>query len=92
MGQHGSTDFSFISEVNWSLGYQVTSCIRLLVGYNLIYWNHVERPGNQIDRRIDFVQSPTNTAPPVPATNPVFPNQRTDFWAQGINLGIEIKY
>ena len=92
MGRHTSTDFSVVPEVTATVGYQVFPCIRLLVGYNLLYWTRVQRAGNQIDRQIDFAQSPTSSALPVAGTSPQFLNQRSDFWAQGINLGIEIKY
>jgi len=93
IGSHTSTDVSFINEVTATLGYQVTSHMRLMVGYNILYWNRVERAGNQIDRNVDFTQSPTDPRF-VGKTGiaPQFPNSRTDFWAQGVNLGIEIKY
>jgi hypothetical protein len=92
MGRHSSSQFSVVPEVNASVGYQVFPAVRLMVGYNFLYWGRVLRAANQIDRQIDFAQSPTSGALPVAATSPQFPNSRSDFWAHGINLGIEIKY
>lgn len=92
IGRYTSTDFSVVPEVTATVGYQLFPCLRLMVGYNFLYWTRVQRAGDQIDRQIDFAQSPTSSALPVPATRPQFLNQRTDFWAQGINLGVEIKY
>ena len=48
------------------------------------------RPGEQIDRTVN-----TNQLPPAvgggPA-RPMFQNNATDFWAQGVNFGVEFKY
>jgi hypothetical protein len=54
----------------------------------------VARPGDQIDLNVNTNRIPTSTtfnpssAPALPA--PVF--RSSDFWAQGINFGIEIRY
>lgn len=94
IGQHGGTDFSVVPELTATLGYQLTSHLRFLIGYNFLYWNRIERVGNQIDRRVDFTQAPTdgNFVQGKVGATPQFLNQRTDFWAQGINVGVEIKY
>ena len=93
IGRYHGADFSVVPEFTFTLGYQVTPCIRLLAGYTAIEWTRVERPGNQIDRRVDISQVPSLGA--VPGTvgiAPTFQAQRTNFWAQGINVGIEFKF
>jgi hypothetical protein len=94
IGQHTSTDFSVVPELTLTASYQFTAWFRVLVGYNLIYWTDVERAANQIDRRIDATQAPTSPTfvPGAVGTNPLFPNIRSDFWAQGLNLGMEFKF
>ena len=93
IGRHTGTDFSFVPEFNLTVGYQVTSHVRVTAGYNMLYWTHVERVGNNIDRNVDPIQVPTLAFPAVGAgVNPTFPNVRTDFWAQGLNLGVELKF
>jgi hypothetical protein len=94
IGSHNSTDFSVVPEVNATLGYQITPHLRLLVGYNVLYWNRIARAGGQIDRRIDLSQSPTDQTfvPGRIGTTPAFLNNRTDFWTHGLNLGIELKF
>ena len=50
------------------------------------------RPGNQIDRNLNLTQGAlgngalTGVALPAPLFN------RSDFWAQGINLGFEFRF
>jgi hypothetical protein len=94
IGQHNSTDASVVPELDITVSYQFTSWFRIFVGYNLLYWTNVERAGNQIDRRIDATQVPTSPTfvPGAVGTNPVFPNTRSDFWAQGLNVGFEFKF
>jgi len=94
IGHYSSSDFSVVPEINLTVGYQVTRCIRVLVGYNFIDWNRVLRPANQIDRSLDLTQAPTSAmfVPGAAGVAPRFPGVRTDFWAQGINVGMELKY
>jgi hypothetical protein len=91
IGRYTSTDFSVIPELTLTSGYQITSNLRLTVGYNLLYWSRVMRVGNNIDRNVD--QTPTlSPTGIVPAIQPAFPAIRTDFWAQGVNVGMELKF
>jgi hypothetical protein len=94
IGTYNSTDFSVVPELTVTAGYQVTSNLRVLIGYTAIDWNRVQRVGNQIDRTIDFQQVPTspNFVPGSVGNRPAFPAVRTDFWAQGINVGMELKF
>lgn len=94
IGRVTSTDFSVVPEANATLGYRVTPCIRVLLGYNFLDWNRIQRVGNQIDRNLDAAQAPTSPAfvPGAVGAAPRFPGVRTDFWAQGINVGVELKY
>ena len=93
IGTHSSTDVSVVPELNLSVSYQFTCWFRVIAGYNLLYWTNVERAGSQIDRRIDFTQVPTSPTfvPGAVGANPIFPNARSDFWAQGLYLGVECK-
>jgi hypothetical protein len=86
--------FAVLPEATANLGWQVTDWCRLSVGYNFLYWSSVVRPGDQIDRVIDVSQVPNtglNVAPTgLPRPAPLV--RATDFWAQGISLGVELRY
>jgi hypothetical protein len=94
IGRHTSTVFGFLPELTASAGYQITPAIRVLCSYNFLYWNRIQRAGDQIDRRIDLTQVPTSNTfnPAAPALRPSYESVRTEFWAQGVNVGIELKY
>jgi len=93
IGHYSSTDFSVVPELTLTVGYQIAPCMRLTAGYTMLYWSHVMRVGNNIDRNLDPGQVPTAAFPVItPGTQPQFPAVRTEFWAQGVNVGMELKY
>jgi hypothetical protein len=93
-GKHSHDEFAVVPELGINAGYQISPLLRVWVGYSFLYWSDVARPGDQIDRNINPSYVPTShvfgTAP-TPAL-PAYPNQRTDFWAQGVNFGLELRY
>lgn len=94
IGRHTLTDFSLVPELNATVGYQICCNVRVFAGYNVFGWTQVARPSSQIDRTIDPTQSPTSATfvPNHVATSPVYLNSRGEFWAQGLNVGVELKY
>jgi hypothetical protein len=93
---HFSRDrFSVVPEVGISLGYQITDCLTLTIGYDFLYWSNVVRPADQIDRVLDISQIPNfNVTPPptAPQRRPIVPFRETGYWAQGLHFGLECKY
>jgi hypothetical protein len=86
--------FSVVPEVGITLGYQVTDYMRVTVGYNFLYWSNVLRAGDQIDRVIDETQIPNFGAihPPAGQNRPAVLFKETDYWAQGLTFGVELRY
>lgn len=97
IGRFEHDRFSVVPEINLNLGYQITPGLRAFFGYSFLYWSNVVRAGNEIDRVVDVTRVP-NFVPPglnIPPVNPPRPAvrfQQTDFWAQGVNLGMELKW
>ena len=60
-----------------------------MVGYSFIYWSNVSRPGDQIDLNVSPSQFPPYDET---ATMPAFVQHTTDFWAQGINVGLDYRF
>jgi hypothetical protein len=91
-GMHTRDTFSVVPELGFSLGYNVTDHVRCFAGYNFLYWSDVARAGEQIDRSVNqnnvSVGATSVTAP----FRPTFLNRSSDFWAQGLTLGLEFKY
>ncbi|MEI8380327.1 MAG: BBP7 family outer membrane beta-barrel protein [Planctomycetota bacterium] len=93
IGSYSRDQFSVVPEVGLNVGRQLTDNVRVYVGYTLIYWSSVVRPGDQIDPVINPTQLPTPTGPGtlVGPARPAFAFHDTDFWAQGINFGLEFR-
>ena len=85
-----------IPEITGTVGYQFTDRLRCFVGYNVMYWSSVVRPGDQINRIINPSQIPgfgTGITPgPGSPAQPAFAFRSSDFWAQGITFGLEWRF
>ena len=91
-GIYEKDTFVVIPQLGLEVGYQVTCHTRAYLGYNLLYWGNVMRAGDQIDEYID----PRNFANASDAANalpfPRYPDRSSSFWAQGVNLGLEVRF
>jgi hypothetical protein len=96
IGHFHRDEFGVIPELGINVGYQFNDHWRAFVGYNFLYWSSVVRPGDQIDRAIDVTKIPnfplSPTPPPAPQARPAVLFRDTEFWAQGINIGLEFRY
>lgn len=96
IGEHRRTVFGVVPELALTSGWRLTPSLSLVAGYTFLYVNNVARPGNQIDRTIN----PTGISsfsgdPPGPFSGPARPAFRfkgSDFWAQGINVGLVFNF
>ena len=50
IGHFTNNAFSVVPEIGVNLGYQILPRLRGFVGYNMLYWSNVIRPGTSIDR------------------------------------------
>lgn len=90
-GSSTRDDLAIIPELGVTLGYDICSGLRATVGYTFLYWSQVARPGEQIDRNVNPTFIPDN-GPPAGAPQPEFPFITTDFWAQGLNFGLDYRF
>jgi hypothetical protein len=60
----------------------------LRVGYTILYWTNVLRPGDQIDREINSTLLAGET-PSLPPLRPMFDFKETNALVQGLNVGAE---
>ncbi len=94
IGRRSSNSFAVVPSVELKLGYDFSSNLRVHAGYSFLYWSSVMRPGEQIDRIIDPALVPTFEAfvPGTISNRPMAPANKSDFWAQGVNFGFEVRY
>ncbi|MFL5240800.1 MAG: BBP7 family outer membrane beta-barrel protein [Gemmataceae bacterium] len=94
IGRFHHDQFAILPEFNIKVGYQVSEALRVYLGYDLLYLSDLARPSEQIDQVVNPSQLPTS-AGPSPLTGPArpfFTFVNKDFWAQGVNLGMEFHY
>jgi hypothetical protein len=87
MGEYQMNEFTAVPELGITVGYDLTCRLRMTVGYTLIYWGKVARAGDQIDLEINPAQLTGG-----PGDQPRFSMVTTDYWAQGLNVGLEWRY
>lgn len=86
-GDEKNNIFSTVSEVKVSLGYQIISRLNAFVGYDFLYWTHVNRPGDVINNDLNPLCFPP-TSPGCPQQTEASFSQST-FWAQGVTAGLQ---
>jgi hypothetical protein len=101
VGVYEQNEFSVIPEIGLTGGYQLTERLRLTLGYTLLYFSNVVRPGDQIDLHVnpeflDLVDGdPSDTAADAALIQPQSPEfvfRRTDIWAHGFNAGLDYRW
>jgi hypothetical protein len=89
-GQQSHNCFSVVPQAQLKLAYQLTNSVRATVGYDVLYWTNVIRPGDQIDRNLNTSQTSGGTLVGQPSPAQQF--RRTDFLGQGVSFGVEFKF
>jgi len=89
IGYYSQNVFAVVPEARFDVSYHITSWWRIQAGYTFIYWNNVVRAGHQIDTTVNTTQlDPVQVGPDRPA----FSFVKGDLWAQGLNVGTELRY
>jgi len=93
-GHFSRNVFAVAPEAGLRVGYRFTPHLSASVGYNFLYLSSVARPGDQIDRTVNPTQLPRFSGPGnlVGPPSPAFLLRDGDFWAQGINFGLELQF
>jgi hypothetical protein len=91
IGHFSRDQFAVLPEACLKLGYQITPRIKAFVGYNFLYASNVIRPGNVIDTTVNVSQLPGGPGL-IGQARPSILYHGSDFWAQGISIGLEFKF
>jgi hypothetical protein len=92
IGHFSKDRFAAIPEFGARLGYQATSHLQVFAGYTFLYWNDVVRAGNEVDLTVNPTLLPGSATPPTGARRPMPLLTGSSFWAQGIDLGLELRF
>ena len=85
--------FAVVPEVGVNAGWQPCPLLRLFVGYTFLYWSDVVRAEDQIDRIVNLTAVPSSGTfgPLTGPARPMVPFRGTDFSAQGVSFGFELR-
>ncbi len=89
IGTFKDNAFAVVPEFTATLGYFITPRLDLSVGYTFLYVNHVSRPGQVIDSAVNLTQQTGTLEGPA---RPAFQFQDSDYWLQGLNIGLNLRY
>jgi hypothetical protein len=96
LGSTTHSQFAVVPEMNLNAGFRLAPWASIIVGYSFLYISSVARPGDQIDRVINPTQSSaiTNNFPAnlSGVARPGLTVHSTDFWAQGLNFALELRF
>ena len=90
IGQYREDQFAMVPELGVTLGCDLTCRLRATFGYTFLYWSKVARPGDQIDLELNSSQFNGGTLSG--AARPGFSMVSTDYWAQGLNIGLDYRF
>lgn len=94
-GSYTSNELTVVPELGVRFNFDVTSHLKVNVGYNILYMSSAVRPGTQIDRRINPQFVPSDVAYNPNTSGPLLPRaffRDTDFYAHGVSFGLVLSY
>ncbi len=87
--------FAVVPEADIDARYAITRHVIVSVGYSFLYWNQVTRAGGQVDTNVNPNLVPSSNSygqPIVTPRDPLLTIHDTDFWAQGVHFGLELRF
>ncbi len=88
VGSYRQSRFAVSPEVGLNIGYNLTEHVRAFVGYDYIYLSNVARAGDQVNLNVNPNRFLGGGGP----ANSPFIFHSTDYWAQGVNFGLEFRW
>jgi hypothetical protein len=85
-GHHASNDFAALPEFGVNAKFEARCNMTVNVGYSLLMLTDVARTGELIDTTINSSQLFGGAI--AGASRPTLFGNETDFWAQGLNIGV----
>jgi len=93
IGTYENDQLSVLPELGFRVSYKLAENLDFNIGYTFLYWSNIVRPGDQID--LDVNPNLIARHPAVPElgtpSRPRVLFEETDFWAQGLNIGLEYR-
>ena len=88
IGDRRRSVFAVVPEAGLTLGYRLTPWMSVVAGYTFLYASDVVRAPQQINRVVNYSSGSNAPGPPTGPQEPSFRFKSSDFWAQGLNVGL----
>jgi hypothetical protein len=92
IGNHTRHVFAVVPEAALNLGYRITPRLSVFAGYTFLYASNVLRATRQVNRDLNPFLIPAISGNPTPIpvgpAQPSYKFRASDFWAQGLNVGL----
>jgi hypothetical protein len=90
IGTYQNSQFGIVPQIQLKLAYCITRNVRIIAGYDAMFWSSVARPGDQIDTSVNTSQA--SGQPLVGQSAPNFRFNESVLWVQGVSLGGEWRF
>jgi hypothetical protein len=90
IGTHRRTEFCAVPELDLNLNVDFNDNVTLKIGYSFLYLSQVTRPGDILSPRVNV--QPFGTDVIIGPREPAFSFRSSEFWAHGLNAGIEVRF
>jgi hypothetical protein len=92
VGERSRNRFAVVPEAGLNVGFRVTPWLTIVTGYTFLYASEVVRAPQQINRNVNY--SDANFPPTLPSgpQEPSFKFKTSDFWAQGLSVGLSFRF
>ena len=91
-GRRSANRFAFTTDAEVKVGYAITQSVSVTLAYEHTYYSSVVRPTDQIDRNLPKGQTFNQADPTISTTSPAKLWKTTGFYAQGLNLGVSVRF
>ncbi|WP_404304680.1 BBP7 family outer membrane beta-barrel protein [Neorhodopirellula lusitana] len=92
IGTYQREEFTMVPEAGVTLGVRLFDWMHATAGYSIVYLPAVVRPGDQIDTDVNPGLLPPEDDPLTGSNRPRFRFVESDYWAQGLNLGLQLQF
>ena len=92
IGRRTRSVFAVVPEAGLNIGYNLTPWLAVTAGYTFLYASNVVRAQGQINRNVNYSDFSAPPAVPNGPQEPSFRFKSSDFWAQGLNVGLALRF
>ncbi len=91
-GNTKNARWAVLPELGLNVSYRLTDCVYVTLGYDAFYLNRAFRAADQINPNISRSALPVLGGNFTTLPDPVFPKRQSEFWADGLNVGLGVRF